>query len=108
MTDLNVKEAEATLVLTDYWSEGGVGHRSYRGVWRTTDDAEADTNELHDRLCEEAGVQDGDEFEVTIKKTGRRPFGDRRVRYVRPHTYERETEEEAAVRKAGLLPKEGS
>ena len=35
-------------------------------------------------------VDDGDEVEITIRPTGRRPFGDRRIVLVKPHTYERE------------------
>lgn len=47
-----------------------------------------------ERALIEAGVQDGDEFEIVVRKTGRRPFGDRRVVYTKPHTYEREPNEE--------------
>jgi len=33
--------------------------------------------ELLERLCVEAGVMDGDEFEVFVTATGKRPHGDR-------------------------------
>jgi hypothetical protein len=45
-----------------------------------------------EKLFREAGVKDGDEFELLVRKTGRRPFGDRKVRLVKPHSYEREPE----------------
>lgn len=78
----------ARLVATDYWSGSD---RPYRGVFhdRNTDERLDVWKTLH-QLLESAGVTDGDEVEITVCKTGERPFGDRRVRLVAPHTYERE------------------
>jgi len=42
------------------------------------------------RAIAASGAADGDEIEVRVVRTGRRPFGDRKVRLVAPHKYERE------------------
>lgn len=48
-------------------------------------------------LMTEAGVQDGDEVEITVRGTGRRPVGDRLVVFVRRDgnrsSYDREAEQ---------------
>lgn len=85
------------LVLADFWDKGH-GHRPYRGVLRTSGDREASAGDVVRDLCVRAGVHDGDEFEISVQRTGRRPFGDRRMHWVSPHTYERETLEEAGCR----------
>jgi len=46
-------------------------------------------------------LQDGDEIEITIRKTGNRPFGDRKFRYQSPHTYAPEIDEQMKNRVEG-------
>lgn len=75
-------------VYTDYFADS---HASYRAMWRHPDTDEVlGRNKLLADLAASVGCQDGDEVEITIRKTGRRPFGSRRVLLVAPHTYERE------------------
>lgn len=75
-------------VVTDYWSGD---HRPYRSILHTVrGDIALDAHETLAKVIEAAGAVDGDEIEITIKPTGRRPFGDRRVRLVKPHIYDRE------------------
>lgn len=82
-------------VYRDYWDKG---HNPY-------------TNNLHDLNDEDVcqlprelhclwpdDLKDGDEIEITITKTGSRPFGDRRIVLQRPHIYEPETDEQLAER----------
>lgn len=77
-------------ILTDYWDEERK-HRPYRNVLRDprTDKPVTDGDAI-EAAIKEAEVKCGDEFEVIIRKTGRRPFGDRKVRLVKPHIYRRE------------------
>lgn len=75
-------------VVTDYWS---ADHRPYRSIPHSSrGDKALDAHELLCKAIEAAGAVDGDEVEVTITPTGRRPFGERKVRLVSPHTYERD------------------
>jgi len=84
-----------SLVLTEYWSGS---HRTYSNMLRDGDTDEDLGQIRSDVLCEliaESGVVDGDEIEITICRTGQRPFGDRKVKLTKPHltkphTYERE------------------
>jgi hypothetical protein len=80
-----------SLVLTEYWSGT---HRPYTNMLHDGDTDE-DLGQLQPdvlrELVEESGAVDGDEIEITIRRTGRRPFGDRKIRLVKPHTYERES-----------------
>lgn len=77
-----------TYVLTDFWSGN---HRPYRNILRNLDDSDADSDAMNAAIAA-SGAVDGDEIEIIVRKTGRRPFGDRRVRLVAPHTYRREPE----------------
>ena len=79
-----------TFVVTDYWNERK-DHRPYRGQLHDpkTDEEVSDIEALA-ALINEAGAVDGDEIEIIVRKTGRRPFGNRKVRLVEPHTYKRE------------------
>lgn len=86
-----------TYVVTDYYASPAIDprgqHRNYRGVLRDPETDERATalnlSALRDAIAE-SGAVDGDEIEIIVRKTGRRPFGDRKVRLVKPHTYERE------------------
>lgn len=73
--------------LTDYWSGD---HRPYRGILRDGKDNVVSDNEALEAAVAAAGAVDGDEIEIVVRKTGRRPFGDRKVTLVEPHTYKRE------------------
>jgi len=67
---------------------------------------------LRDLLDKTGWDMDGEEIEITIKLTGKRPHGDRIVRKVAPHTYALETEEQAQSRlgraKSSGLPEKTS
>jgi hypothetical protein len=76
-------------VLTDYFDEV-FGHRPYMGMLHGEDDQPTRADVVLERAVHLAGARDGDEIMVVVLKTGRRPFGRRRVRYVEPHKYERE------------------
>lgn len=85
-------------VASDYHSEG---HRSYRLVLRhPLTDAPMEKVDAVTTAMVIADVKDGDEIRIVIVKTGRRPFGDRRVVLRSPHTYVRETEVEQKKREA--------
>lgn len=76
------------VVVTDYWSGT---HRPYQGsLHDPTTDEDLDVFDVLKHLIKEAGVVCGDEVEVVFKKTGRRPFGNRKVRRTAAHTYKRE------------------
>ena len=57
---------------------------------RDRDDRPVDHFHMLEAIFKGAGASDGDEVEVSARRTGRRPHGDRRVVLVSPHTYERE------------------
>lgn len=89
--DRNESDAKLKLLLRDYWSGD---HRPYQGMAHTVEGVLLRQLpwEIFGKLLEQAGVKDGDVFELTIRKTGERPFGDRRIVYTKPHTYELEPE----------------
>jgi len=90
------KEASARFVKRDYWNERG-DHRPYRNFWHDEEDKAVDEQRELDKLL--AGVSDGEEFEIVIRPTGKRPFGERRYRLQRPHEYEPETDEQMSERR---------
>ena len=79
-----------TFVLTDYWNERR-DHRPYRNHLHDpkTDELVSDQSVLETAI-NEAGAVDGDEVEIVIRKTGKRPFGNRKVVLAEPHIYKRE------------------
>lgn len=83
-------EAKKKLVWCCLWNETKT-HTPYRNVMRSHDDQDIGQFSVLDDLFREADIQDGDEVEIIVKKTGNRPFGDKAIVYVKPHTYERET-----------------
>jgi hypothetical protein len=89
-----------TYVVTDYW-DADYAHRPYTSALHTpgTDGHMDRAAALHDAI-EAAGAVDGDEIEIIVRKTGNRPFGNRRMRLTRPHTYEREEREPLRCDKA--------
>jgi len=87
-------------VVTDYWDEH-FGHRPYVGLLHDEDDRNVHATDVLERAMRLARVRDGDEIMVVVLKTGRRPLGSRKMRYVEPHVYERETPEVARMRRRG-------
>lgn len=83
-----------------YWGQsGGAGKphvMSYRHMPHDASDAYVQPVRLLPELLERANVRDGDEFTVTVQKTGRRPFGDRRYVWTAEGEYAREPAENAA------------
>lgn len=85
--------ATVKYVVTDYWDDKHT-HRPYTNLLRRSDnDTNIGFSEALEAAIDEAEAVDGDEIEIHIVKTGRRPFGDHRVRLVAPHEYARETAE---------------
>lgn len=85
-------------VASDYHSEG---HRAYRLVFRhPVTDAPVERTAALATAMAIADVRDGDEVRIVVVKTGRRPFGDRRVVRTASHIYERETEAQRRKREA--------
>ncbi len=83
-------------VVHHYFSES---HTPYRNNVSFIGDCPVKTNVTLAKLIEMAGfVEDGDEIQITIKKTGNRPHGNRRVRLCASHQYALETEYDAMVR----------
>lgn len=71
-------------IYREYWNEDET-HAFYENILHTADDEKfAQVSELK-RLFEAAEVEDGDEIEITVKKTGRRV--DAVWKYTAPHTY---------------------
>ncbi len=90
-----VNSSTARFVKRNYWDENG-SQCSYRCVWHDHYDERVDRRGEIERLIRH--VADGEEFEVTIRATGKKPFGERLYRYQRPHVYEPETDEQMAAR----------
>ncbi len=89
------EDASVRVVVVDYWAGNRPGDERYlnvpyRAMMHTEGDVKADWHASWRSMLEEVGAKDGDEVEITIRRTGRRPFGDRRMRLVRDHEYERE------------------
>lgn len=61
-------------VYRDYFSGD---HRPYQGMIHDDEDVKVDKHSLLFDMCRYLGIQDGDEFEITIRKTGNRPFSTR-------------------------------
>lgn len=81
-------------VVTNYYgpADGPTAkHAYYTNHLHTSksDGAVALDNVLDDALAS-ADAKDGDEVQIIVVKTGRRPFGDRKMRCVAPFTYKRE------------------
>jgi hypothetical protein len=77
-------------VVTHYWNKER-NHTPYRWILRTPDnDMGLDRRDMIESMVKHLKANDGDEIEITIRKTGQRPFGDRKFVWVRPHEYERE------------------
>ena len=77
----------ATMVYNDYYAE--YGHVLYKAEARNHSDEPVGQLSCLLSMFEQAGIEDGDEFELIIRKTGNRPFDGTRIELVAPHTYER-------------------
>jgi len=77
------------LVVTDYWSADWK-KKVHEGVLHSLTDRPLDSEGLLSRALLRIGAEDGDEIEILITVTGRRPFEDRRVRILSPFAPERE------------------
>lgn len=80
-----------TLIRRAYWAGS---HAPYPWATVTQNGEQADYNEIISGLFKECEIDDGDEFIITINKTGNRPFGDRRVILQAAHTYGPETDDQ--------------
>lgn len=77
-------QASERFINRDYWSGD---HRPYRNVLHDLSDKPADWFAVRERLFAEAGIRDGDVFEVIVRRTGERPFSTV-WRRTKPHVYE--------------------
>lgn len=83
-------QSAMSLVVTHYW-ELGKKHTPYTWTLRTPDnDMEMDMSDLLASMIKHSGAEDGDEIEIIVRKTGNRPFGDRKFVRVGPYEYRRE------------------
>lgn len=78
----------AKYIMFNYWSGN---HSPYINRIHRLDGSEVSLSSLLEKLLNEAGIQDGDEFEITITRTGNRPFGNRRMILQEPYRYGLET-----------------
>jgi hypothetical protein len=98
----------STLIRRDYRSPDG--HLPYQGLFHDANDQKVEDGHLFvdkyidgkriDGLLVQAGIKDGDEFELVLRKTGERPFGDRQVLLVADGEYAPETDAQIAFREA--------
>lgn len=84
----------AILVWSYFWSRSG--HHFSEGARTPDTDEHRNLEAVVRKLIKEAGIQDGDEFEIHVKATGRRPFGNRRFVQKPGGGMERELEEVAS------------
>ncbi len=74
-------------IYREYWNEEET-YTSYSNMIHTPEDKKVSQwMFLRDMICE-AGIEDGEEFEITINRTDNRPFPNRIWKLVRPGTYE--------------------
>lgn len=101
-------QAKRTYVRRDYRSPGESGdHLSYLGMVHDANDRRVDLAGMLTGsagvdgargLFEDAGVRDGDAFEISVRRTGSRPFRDRWVILQEPGRYAAETSGQEAFR----------
>lgn len=68
--------AKATYVFRENWAED---HRPYSNLLHDGEDRLIGQVSLLKDLFAKAGAQDGDEIEIIVRRTGSRPFGERRI-----------------------------
>lgn len=80
-------KAIVRLLYRDYWN-GDMTHRPYRNMMHDADtDKELWQIEQLEQAFRDAKAENGDEVEIVVRKTGRRPFGNRVWKLTEPHTY---------------------
>ena len=92
-----VKSVSAKVTFSHYWNEDH-SHTPYMHVPYGEDKKETSTADIVEDLFNQLDLDDGDQIEITVRSTGKRPFGDRRVVWAKAHTYRRETKAECAKR----------
>jgi len=99
--------AKATYVFRENWSDD---HRPYTNLLHDDEDRLVGQVSLLRDLFAKSGAQDGDEIEIIVKRTGSRPFGERRIVLKGDYpnnAYLPETDEEMEER-LGRTEKDGS
>ena len=95
--------ASAKLSVNHYWNSD-FSHTPY--MYQLFEDGqETDLSEMVESMLSSIDAEDGDEFEITITKTGKRPFGNRKMFLFQPHGYRRETIKECAKRERKVVSK---
>ena len=99
MTDVSRKvEVSTKLAFSHYWNSDFT-HTPYMHVMFDPETKqEVSLDSIVEKMLDLTDAQEGDEFEITISKTGQRPFGDRRMFLFKAHNYRRETKAECAKR----------
>jgi hypothetical protein len=80
--------ANAKFILRHYWDKE-MKHMPYQNMVHNLKDKEVFQMSELENLLKAANVEDGDEFEITIRRTGRRPFPNLVWKWVSDHTYAR-------------------
>lgn len=83
------------LIKRDYWANG---QNPYRAMLHDHTDRAIDTTACRYDLL--ADFNDGDEIEIIVRRTGKRPFGDRRYILQAPNRYDPETDEQMKARQS--------
>ena len=84
-------------VYRNYWDKGHK-HNPYTDILHNSKDKDAGRYvDIFKSLWHE-DLKDGDEVEITVMKTGNRPFGNRRIILQEPHIYGPETDEQMKER----------
>jgi len=88
-----MKKVTVMAVWCDYWNPERT-YCPYTGMLHDskTDEyiEQASWDSTLARAARDADVEDGDEIEIIVRRTGRRPFGDRKIVRTEPHEYKRE------------------
>lgn len=80
-------EGTGRFIYRDYWNSKQ-SERPYQGVIHGNDDEPIDIQTALEAMLADAGMQDGDEFELVVRRTGKRPYSDRIWKKTAPHIYE--------------------
>lgn len=95
------RQAVTRAMRRDYWwVDQTTGNQPYKTDVAKTHDPESDTFQpyIFPNLLEEAGIADGDEFEILVTATGERPHGDRRFLRFGKNNTRPETDDECLKR----------
>lgn len=79
-------KSSRTFIFRNHWNENET-HCPYQNILHDKNDKEVcQLSQLED-LFDAAEVKDGDEIEIIVRKTGKRPFGARIWKLLEPHKY---------------------